>query len=330
MQPATRWRSMRAAQILGINRRNRDLIFRYNPRRLYPVVDDKLKTKTLAARHRIPVPPLYGALQIQHDVRTLRDILERHPDFAMKPAHGAGGDGILVVTNQRNQKFRKANGLWIGYDDVAYHASNIVSGTYSLGGLRDCAMVEYRVHFSPLFEKISYEGVPDVRILLVLGYPVMAMVRLPTRLSEGRGNLHQGAVGVGVDLASGTTLDGVWGNERIDEHPDTGHPVGDLQLPEWDTFLLLAARCYEMTGLGYLGVDIVLDRHRGPLLLELNARPGLNIQIASGAGLLGRCARIEEDAARIGRTARDRVVFSKDAFASATPEPARRAKTASR
>lgn len=330
MMATSRWRAMREAHVLGINRRNRDLIFRYNPRRLYPLVDDKLHTKRLAAKHGVPVPPLYAVLEIQHDVRKLRELLQDHVDFAMKPAHGAGGDGILVVTNQRNGKFRKANGQWIGYDDVAYHASNIVSGAYSLGGVRDSAMVEYRVQFSPLFEKISYEGVPDVRILVVLGYPVMAMVRLPTRQSEGRGNLHQGAIGVGIDLATGFTLEGVWGNERIDEHPDTGHPVHGLELPAWNDFLLLAARCYEMTGLGYLGVDIVLDRDKGPLLLELNARPGLNIQIASGAGLGDRCDQIEEEAARAGRDPVDRVRFSRTAFASTAPDPPLRAQSASR
>lgn len=314
MAPLGRLRGLREAKVLGINRRNRDLIFRYNPRRLYPLVDDKLRTKTLAAKHGVPTPPLYGVLEIQHDVRNLRRIVEDHPDFAMKPAHGAGGDGILVVTNQRNAKFRKANGQWIAYDDVAYHASNIVSGAYSLGGARDSAMVEYRVQFSPLFERISYQGVPDVRILVVLGYPAMAMVRLPTRQSEGRGNLHQGAIGVGIDLATGLTLEGVWGNETIDEHPDTGHRVAGLELPEWDSFLELAARCYEMTGLGYLGVDIVLDRDQGPLLLELNARPGLNIQIASGAGLADRCEVIEREAARAARDPVDRVRFSTQEF----------------
>ncbi len=324
-----RLQALRDAHVLGINQRNRDLIFRYNPRRLYPLVDDKLHTKRLAAEHGVPVPPLYGVLEIQHDVRNLRGIVEDHADFAMKPAHGAGGDGILVITNQRNSKFRKPNGQWIGYDDVAYHASNIVSGAYSLGGARDSAMIEYRVQFSPLFEKISYEGVPDVRILVVLGYPVMAMVRLPTRQSEGRGNLHQGAIGVGIDLASGLTLAGVWGNETIDEHPDTGHPVAGLELPEWDSFLGLAARCYEMTGLGYLGVDIVLDRDLGPLLLELNARPGLNIQIASGAGLTDRCERIEAEADRAEHQAEDRVRFSKDAFAGTGPELSAHAESAS-
>jgi predicted ATP-grasp superfamily ATP-dependent carboligase len=46
-------------------------------------------------------------------------------------------------------------------------------------------------------------------------------------------------------------------------------------------------------GLGYLGVDIVLDPRRGPLLLEANARPGLAIQHANAAGLVPRLQEIE-------------------------------------
>src|SRR5690606_8519130 len=63
--------------------------------------------------------------------------------------------------------------------------------------------------------------------------------------------------------------------------------------PAWEEIMLLAARCYEMTGLGYLGTDIVFDKHKGPQLLELNARPGLSIQVANGYGLIPRLRHIE-------------------------------------
>lgn len=46
-----------------------------------------------------------------------------------------------------------------------------------------------------------------------------------------------------------------------------------------------AARCDEAPGLNYLGVDVVLDEERGPLVMEVNARPGLEIQNVSGFGL---------------------------------------------
>ena len=45
--------------------------------------------------------------------------------------------------------------------------------------------------------------------------------------------------------------------------------------------------------MGYLGVDIVLDRKQGPMLLEANARPGLAIQIANGQGLIPRFEAVD-------------------------------------
>jgi len=74
----------------------------------------------------------------------------------------------------------------------------------------------------------------------------------------------------------------------------------------------LAARCYELTGLGYLGVDIVLDRIRGPLILELNARPGLNIQIANKAGLKSRFALVDNLTA--AHDADEKVALVREAF----------------
>jgi hypothetical protein len=49
----------------------------------------------------------------------------------------------------------------------------------------------------------------------------------------------------------------------------------------------------EAVGLGYLGVDIVVDAAAGPLLLEANARPGLAIQTANGLGLVPCLDRID-------------------------------------
>ena len=105
------------------------------------------------------------------------------------------------------------------------------------------------------------------------------------------------------------------GNDIVHEHPDTGEPIAGLTIPQWDHCLLLAARCYELTALGYLGVDIVLDRTRGPLILELNARPGLNIQIANKLGLKYRLDRIHELYAE--HSAEEKVAIVREAFAVA-------------
>lgn len=309
------WRKLKELGVLGINQRNLDFVLRHNPRRLYPFVDDKVRTKSMAAFEKIPAPALYGIVEIEHQVRELEPLFEKHKDFVIKPAHGAGGDGILVIAGQMQNRYRKVNGTLLKLDEVKHHVSNILSGVYSLAGLRDKAMIEYRVQFHPLFEAISYQGIPDVRIIVLLGYPIMAMVRLPTRQSDAKANLHQGAVGVGIDLATGITGTGVWFNEVIDTHPDTGNPVSGLKIPNWGQFLSIASRCHELTGLGYLGVDIVLDKAKGPLMLELNARPGLNIQIANKCGLLNRSKIIEKEAENL-RTVQQKIDFSQTHFSN--------------
>ena len=281
--------------VLGLNRRNAEYTLTYNPRRLYPLVDDKLATKKLAQHAGIAVPELYEVVETNYQVRTLPKILEQHPDFVVKPAHGSGGEGILVIASRSKQMYKNGDGSLLSQEELCYHISNILSGTYSLGGQPDKALIEYRVRPDPLFEAISYQGVPDIRVILFLGVPVMSMVRLPTRMSGGRANLHQGALGAGVDITNGITLSAVWRNDIIDEHPDTGNRVAGIKIPGWEKLLRLASRCYQLTGLGYQGVDIVLDKDKGPLILELNARPGLNIQIANLSGLLPRLNLVKQN-----------------------------------
>jgi hypothetical protein len=46
--------------LLGMNQRNVAYISRYNPRRLYPRVDDKMETKVLAESAGIAVPKAAG------------------------------------------------------------------------------------------------------------------------------------------------------------------------------------------------------------------------------------------------------------------------------
>ncbi len=190
---------------------------------------------------------------------------------------------------------------------------------FSLGGKPDVAMIEDMVDFDDCFDGFSFEGVPDVRVIVYKGFPAMAMTRLSTSDSDGKANLHQGAVGVGLDIATGHTLRAVQYDRPVTEHPDTGARLADIKVPHWEPLIQLAARCHEVTKLGYLGVDVVLDKHRGPLVLELNARPGLAIQVANGLGMKPRIDRIEaEIAAGASRwPATDRATWSLGEFRAA-------------
>jgi alpha-L-glutamate ligase-like protein len=171
------------------------------------------------------------------------------------------------------------------------------------------------VESAPSLAKYSHQGVPDIRIIVFQGYPVMAMLRLATTASDGKANLHQGAVGVGLDIGSGRGLNAVQFNRPITLHPDTGLALENIQIEAWDEMLEMASRCYEATGLGYMGVDLVVDANEGPLLLELNARPGLAIQMANGRGLLPRLRAIEA-LKRPHFTPSERSRFAMETFAS--------------
>ncbi|WP_184683428.1 alpha-L-glutamate ligase-like protein [Pseudomonas fluvialis] len=314
-----RWKDLNAKGIMGINRRNADFVLKYNKRHLYPIVDDKIITKQRAIEAGIHVPEMYGVISTEKEIEKLDSIIGEHNDFVIKPAQGAGGDGILVIADRFEGRYKTVSGKIVSHDEIEYQLSSILTGLYSLGGHRDRALIEYRVKPDPIFKSISYEGVPDIRIIVLMGYPVMAMLRLPTRQSNGKANLHQGAIGVGVDLATGITLKGTWLNNKISKHPDTANAVDGVQLPNWDGFMKLAAGCYELCGLGYIGVDMVLDQDKGPLILELNARPGLNIQIANDCGLALRTNAIEAHIAEmqkkgIQETPEERVRFSQQAF----------------
>ena len=314
-----RWKDLNAKGIMGINRRNADFVLKYNKRHLYPIVDDKIITKQRAIEAGIHVPEMYGVISTEKEIEKLDSIIGEHNDFVIKPVQGAGGDGILVIADRFEGRYKTVSGKIVSHDEIEYQLSSILTGLYSLGGHRDRALIEYRVKPDPIFKSISYEGVPDIRIIVLMGYPVMAMLRLPTRQSNGKANLHQGAIGVGVDLATGITLKGTWLNNKISKHPDTANAVDGVQLPNWDGFMKLAAGCYELCGLGYIGVDMVLDQDKGPLILELNARPGLNIQIANDCGLALRTNAIEAHIAEmqkkgIQETPEERVRFSQQAF----------------
>lgn len=276
---------LRRAGVLNMNNRNYTVIGKHNRRRSYPLVDDKVQTKQLAATVGIQTPRLIGTISAQHDVKNLLSLVKGYNSFVIKPAHGSGGKGVLVIKKYTRNYFRTASNRVLKFSQVYQHISNILSGLYSLGGQYDTAVLEEMVHFSTQFKDYSFQGIPDVRVIVYKGYPALAMMRLATKESGGRANLHQGAVGVGIDIVTGKAVAAVQHNHPILTHPDTKADLMNLQVPNWRQHLEIAAKGYDMTGLGYLGADIVLDEQSGPMMLELNARPGLAIQIANQHGL---------------------------------------------
>lgn len=272
-------------RIMGLNARN-DLIARANPPAAIRLVNDKVATKAALRAHGVPVA---GTLLVVHDRPALaRTDLARLPDgWALKPSQSLGGSGILIAAGRHpdGDGWESASGRPIPLRAVRDHVLSILDGEYSPRST-DVAFVEPLIHAHPALAELSYRGLPDVRVICAGDRPLTAMLRLPTAASGGRANLHQRAIGAAVDLGSGMVVRAWAGGGLVDRHPDTGRPLIGRPVPHWAEVLHAATRCAAATGLHYVGADVVVDAERGPLLLEVNARPGLQIQNVTGRGLL--------------------------------------------
>ena len=276
---------LRARGVLGINERNCRYIGELNPRRFYPRVDDKSQTKAICAAAGIPCPATRALVEHFGQIARLEPLLAQLGQFVIKPARGAGGRGVVVIAGREGSTFTTAGGESLSAADLREHVAEVLSGMFSLGGRPDKAIIEDRIEPHPFLAELSAGGTPDLRLVVRQGRPLAAMLRLGTRASRGRANLHQGGIGVGVDIATGQTTAGVQGNRTITRHPDNARELAGLALPHWDESVAMALALSEALEMGYVGVDIVLDQHRGPMVLEANARPGLAIQIANRVGL---------------------------------------------
>lgn len=305
---------LKSKGVLGMNQRNFAYINRYNNRKFYPLVDNKLKTKLIAKEANITTPALLGVITIQAQVAHVEQYIKNDKGFVIKPAKGSGGKGILVITKIKQGRYYKSNGKEVKISEIKRHVTNILAGLFSLCGSLDVAIVEGLIQFDNAFEGFSFEGVPDVRVIVFLGFPIMAMMRLSTADSDGKANLHQGAIGVGIDITTGKAINAVQFDLPVTHHPDTNKALRELKVPQWSSLIWLAASCYEMCHLGYLGADMVLDKEHGPMLLELNARPGLAIQIANSQGILSRLKLIESLGKKHNMNIDERIAFSKKHF----------------
>lgn len=276
--------------ILGINARNLHYIRPYNKKKAVRLADDKLKTKQFLSARDISVPKLFAAIRNQEELEKF-DFGSLPSAFVLKPNFGYGGEGIIPFIGRKNGMYEKASGALMSQEELTEHIGDILDGRFSLAGDSDTAFFEQLIVCEETLAKYAYKGLPDIRIVVHNLIPVMAMLRLPTKASDGKANLHLGALGVGIDIAKGTATHIVQNNKIIDEVPEVGEIRG-LEIPYWEEMLLLASKVQLVTNLGYLAVDIVIDRNVGPVLLEINARAGLAVQIANLAPLRKRLERI--------------------------------------
>lgn len=279
--------------VLGLNARNLIYIRELNSREQINFADSKLKTKHYLSARNIPVPKLYAAIKTHDDLFKF-DFGSLPGSVVLKPNRGSGGDGIIAFKDRKGDNFFTVSGKTLNVNEIKSHIIDIIDGRFSITNTRDIAFFEQRIQTHKALEQYTHQGLPDIRIIVYNLIPVMAMLRLPTIESDGKANMALGALGIGLDMATGKPTHIARKFELIDEIPGKGKFAPDFRIPFWDDILLIASKCQQISNLGYLACDIALDENFGPILLELNARAGLKVQIANKAGLKKRLDQIKD------------------------------------
>lgn len=297
--------------ILGLNDRNRT--YCQWDRKLLRLADNKLLTKMILSDNDIPSPQVYGVIRSRKDLDSF-DYESLPNSFVLKPSKGLKGAGINIYYNRaKDGQFILANRQKHSIEDIKSHIVNILDGQFSMGvnPRPSAAIFEERIKMHSMFRLYSYRGIPDIRVIVYKGIPVMAMLRLPTKDSGGKANISLGAIGVGVDMARGVTTSAIKNGRNIEYAGEPRMRLSGIKIPYWNKILRIAHKCQIASGIRFLGVDIIIDKEKGPMVVELNARPGLGIQAANEAGLKERLLRVK----KLKNISEDRAVrLAKDLF----------------
>ncbi|MBX2826769.1 MAG: hypothetical protein KTR22_01315 [Flavobacteriaceae bacterium] len=269
--------------VMGINRRNLELVYKYNHPKHYRWADDKVLTKELLEENGIATAKTYAVIKKTGNTRSKWEHCKAYDAVAIKPANGCGGDGIKILKKDNEGSFRSGGKIW---DDakVYKHITSIVSGFFSMNSSDSC-LIEKCIIPHPFFAEIYDAGVPDFRVITLKGTPIMAMLRMPTSKSDGKANLHQNGVGIGIDMNKGILTQVYDGKRYSMTHPDNPTPINGKKIPCWKEILALSKKTAKVFPLDYLGIDIVIDATEGPQIMEVNVRPGLGIQLVNRCGL---------------------------------------------
>lgn len=286
-------------KVLGMNERNLVYIRKYNKRKAKRIADNKLLTKQILAKHDIPTPRLIGYIKNEEQFERFK--WDKLPNsFVIKPVRGIEGAGIEIFYNKDKEgRWIKADKSKFTLENLQSLCSDILEGKFTPYSDPDMIMFEERIRPHKAFKYYTYKGTPDVRIIVFNNIPVMAYLRLPTKESDGKANMAQGALGVGIDISNGRTTTAVGGKSgggrgyAIKNVPGTKLAISGLKVPYWDKMMEMSIESQKVTNLGFMGVDFLIDRDEGPKIVELTARPGLSIQIANQDGLRWRLRKVK-------------------------------------
>jgi len=303
----------KSALNLGINERNLLYINKYNKPEAKKIADNKLLTKKILSERGIPTPSLIASFNSYNKLDKF-NFLSLPKSFVIKPSRGTEGGGIEIFYNKDPENnFIKATGEKFSVKDLYLHCKKILDGEYSISNKSDKVIIEERIKLTKEFRDYAYKGTPDIRIIVFNKIPIMSYIRIPTKESDGKANLALGAIACGIDIARGITTSGVYGKSQIiSKFPGTNLTVSGIKIPYWNTILKRSIEASVASGLGFCAVDFLIDKENGPMIVELNARPGLSIQIANQDSLKWRLRKAR--GIKIGKNIEKGIRIAKDLF----------------
>ncbi len=269
----------RASEVLSINNRNLEFIYPNNKRSHFPLANDKLLCKQTLTAVGVIMPETHFSYGNFFELKNLAEDLSQLNEFVIKPANGSAGNGIVVITRKTDDGWYSAGNQFFSLGDIKKHLSDIIFGVFS-HDMMDKAIIEQRIVQHDMLNSICSLGLSDIRIVLFKDQPTIAMSRIPTSESDGKANLHQGAIGLGIDIETGKTTHAIKAGKSITQHPDSQKSIIGLSIPYWKEILEMAMKAAKAVPLKYLGVDIAISV-QGPVMIEINARPGIEIQNAN-------------------------------------------------
>lgn len=274
------------SRVVGMNERNYSLVMRHNPKKNFYLANDKTACKAILETKGIPTPKTYCVVEHMGEMIEKLKVINDLNEIVIKPAMGHGGAGILLLKRLANNEWHTPSGTLYTNEQIKLHIANILFGRFSRK-LNDKAIIEYLLKPHSFFSNIYHRGVPDFRIILLNKEPVLAMLRMPTELSDGKANLHAGAIGLGVDLKTGLLQAGYCQvtDRMVSKHPDSLVHFEGMKIPDWEKTYQIALDTANSFPLNYLGIDIVFDEKFGPMVIEINGRPGMQIQNVTATGI---------------------------------------------
>jgi alpha-L-glutamate ligase-like protein len=243
---------------------------------------DKVRFKQVLKANGIPTPQTYDVI---HDFTDMKLVSAMPDDFVVKPSHSFGGKGVVLLKRE-GRFFVNPSGDRYSDREVKLHIRKILDGDFSGFREQDVALVEQRIYPSSSLNFKDVFGLPDIRIVCANFEPVMAMLRYPTFKSKGRSNLSTGGIGMALSLTTGKVMHIYSKKEGMEYKPEEVGLPATFVMPKWEEMKAIAKKCSQLSGLKLSGVDIILSSSDEVMVLEINGRPGLEIQNINESSLL--------------------------------------------